>query len=87
MSGTVRIGILTHTYLFEPFYRSNSARNTDDARHKYCNPLSAVAELHHTQTLSRNEWQIRVETQLRMSCAGNAFMLQGSLRAFEGALE
>jgi hypothetical protein len=50
-------------------------------------PLSAVAELHHTQTLSRNEWQIRVETQLRMSCTGNAFMLQGSLRAFEGANE
>ena len=50
-------------------------------------PLSAVAELHHTQTMSRNEWQIRVETQLRMSCTGNAFLLQGSLRAFEGAKE
>ena len=37
-----------------------------------------------TQTLSRNEWQIRVETQLRMSSTGNAFLLQGSLRAFEG---
>ena len=33
-------------------------------------PLSAVAELRHTQTLSRNEWQIRVETQLRMSSTG-----------------
>jgi predicted acyl esterase len=50
-------------------------------------PLSAVAELHHTQTMSRNEWQIRVETQLRMSCTGNDFLLQGSLRAFEGANE
>jgi hypothetical protein len=50
-------------------------------------PLSAVAELRHTQTLSRNEWQIRVETQLRMSCTGNAYLLQGSLRAFEGANE
>src|SRR6202034_210211 len=50
-------------------------------------PLSAVAELHHTQTLSRNEWQIRIETQLRMSCTGDAFLLQGSLRAFEGANE
>ena len=27
-------------------------------------PLRAVAVLHHTQTLSRNEWQIRVEEQL-----------------------
>ena len=50
-------------------------------------PLSAVAELRQTQTLSRNEWQIRVETQMRLSCTGNAFLLQGSMRAFEGANE
>ena len=48
-------------------------------------PLSAVAELRNTQTLSRNEWQIRVETQMRLSSTRNAFLLQGSLRAFEGA--
>jgi len=50
-------------------------------------PLSADAELHQSQTLSRNEWQIRVETQLRMSSTRDAFLLQGSLRAFEGANE
>ena len=50
-------------------------------------PLSAVAELRNTQTLSRNEWQIRVETQLRLSSTRDAFLLQGSLRAFEGANE
>jgi len=50
-------------------------------------PLSAVAELHNTQTLSRDDWQIRVETQLRMSSTRDAFLLQGSLRAFEGANE
>jgi hypothetical protein len=50
-------------------------------------PLSAVAELRHDQTLSRNEWQIRVETQLRLSSTANAFLLQGRLRAFEGANE
>jgi hypothetical protein len=50
-------------------------------------PLSAVAELSHTQTLSRNEWQIRVETQMRLSSTGNAFSLQGSLRAWEGTKE
>jgi uncharacterized protein len=50
-------------------------------------PLSAVAELRHTQTLSRNEWQIRIETQLRLSSTGNTFRLQGSLRATEGANE
>jgi hypothetical protein len=50
-------------------------------------PLSAVAELRNIQTLSRNEWQIRVETRLRLSATGNAFLLQGSMRAFEGANE
>jgi hypothetical protein len=50
-------------------------------------PLSAFAELRNTQTLSRNGWQIRVETRLRLSCTGKAFLLQGSLRAWEGANE
>jgi hypothetical protein len=50
-------------------------------------PLSAVAELRNTQTLSRNEWQVRVETRLRLSSTGSAFLLQGSLRAWEGANE
>jgi hypothetical protein len=50
-------------------------------------PLSAVAELRHTQTLSRNGWQIRVETQLRLSSTGKAFLLRGSLCAWEGANE
>jgi len=50
-------------------------------------PLSAVAELRHAQILSRNEWQIRVETQMRLSSTRSAFLLQGSLRAWEGASE
>jgi hypothetical protein len=50
-------------------------------------PLGAVAELHQTQTLSRNEWQIRVETHMRLSCTRENFLLQGSLRASEGATE
>ena len=33
-------------------------------------PLSAVAELRNTQTLSRDAWQILVETQLRLSSTG-----------------
>ena len=49
--------------------------------------FSAVAELHQTQTLSRNEWQIRVETRMRLSSTRDTFLLQGSLRAFEGANE
>jgi hypothetical protein len=50
-------------------------------------PLSAVAELRNTQTLSRNEWQVRIETRLRLSSTADAFLLQGSLRAWEGPNE
>jgi uncharacterized protein len=50
-------------------------------------PLGAVAELSHTQTLSRDEWQIKVETRMRLSSTGHAFSLQGSLHAWEGANE
>jgi len=50
-------------------------------------PLSGVAVLDHVQTLTRNEWQIRVETHMRLSCTPDAFLLQGSLRASEGANE
>jgi hypothetical protein len=50
-------------------------------------PLSAVAELRNTQTLSRDDWQIRVETQMRLSSTPDTFLLQGSLRAFEGNKE
>jgi uncharacterized protein len=50
-------------------------------------PLSAMAELRQTQTMSRNAWHIRIETQMRLSCTRNAFLLQGSLRAWEGANE
>jgi uncharacterized protein len=50
-------------------------------------PLSAVAELHNVQTMSRSQWRVRVETQMRLSSTGNGFLLTGSLRAFEGANE
>jgi hypothetical protein len=50
-------------------------------------PLSAVAELQRTQTMSRNAWQIRIETQMRLSCTRDAFLLEASLRAYEGEQE
>jgi hypothetical protein len=50
-------------------------------------PLSAVAELWQTQTMSRDAWQIRVETRIRLSCTRDAFLLQGGLSAWEGADE
>ena len=50
-------------------------------------PLSAVAELRRTQSMSRDAWQVRIETQMRLSCTRDVFLLQGSLRAWEGANE
>jgi predicted acyl esterase len=47
-------------------------------------PLSAVAGLRRTQTMARDNWQIRIETQMRFSSTRSAFLLQGSLRAWEG---
>jgi hypothetical protein len=49
--------------------------------------FGAVAELRWTQTMSRDSWQIRIETLMRLSCTRDAFLLQGSLRAWEGADE
>ena len=50
-------------------------------------PLSAAAELQNIQTMSRDGWQIRVETRMRLSSTRDAFLLQGGLRAFAGANE
>ena len=56
-------------------------------------PLSAVAKLHQTQTLSRGEWQIRVETEMRtsstVSClpaAGKSARLRGHERSVPSRL-
>jgi hypothetical protein len=48
-------------------------------------PTSAVAELAHTDTLARGDWTIRIETQLRLSCTRETFLVHASLRAWEGA--
>jgi uncharacterized protein len=50
-------------------------------------PLSALADLRRTWTMSRDAWQIRIETQMRLSCNRDVFLLQGHFRAWEGANE
>jgi uncharacterized protein len=50
-------------------------------------PLSAVAEMRRTETLSREGWQVRIETQMRLSCTREAFLLRATLRAWDGASE
>jgi predicted acyl esterase len=50
-------------------------------------PQGAVAELRRTWTMSRAAWQIRIETQMRLSSSRDTFLLQGGLRAWEGGNE
>jgi uncharacterized protein len=50
-------------------------------------PLSASAESHRTATISREAWQVRIETGIRLSCTRDAFQLKATLRAQEGAIE
>jgi putative CocE/NonD family hydrolase len=50
-------------------------------------PLSAVAEMRRTETISRGAWQVRIETQMRLSCTRDMFLLRATLRAWEGTGE
>ncbi len=43
-------------------------------------PLSATAELRRTLTMARDAWQVRVQTEMRLSCTRDAFLLQADLR-------
>jgi putative CocE/NonD family hydrolase len=47
-------------------------------------PLTAVVEMHQTQTISRDAWRTRIETLMRMSCTADSFVLRASLEAWEG---
>ena len=47
-------------------------------------PLSAVADLSRILTMSRDAWQVRIETQLRLTSTRDDFLLYGSLQAWEG---
>jgi putative CocE/NonD family hydrolase len=50
-------------------------------------PLSAVVDMRQSQTISRGAWRIRIETQTRMSCTHDAFLLRASMRAYEDDIE
>jgi predicted acyl esterase len=50
-------------------------------------PTSAVHELQRTLTMSRDAWQIRVETMMRLSCNRDDFLVEASLHAWEGTQE
>ena len=50
-------------------------------------PQSAVAETGHVEIRQRGDWQVRIETTMRLSCSRETFRLQATLRAAEGTRE
>ncbi len=50
-------------------------------------PLSASAEMSQSQTIARGAWQIRIETWSRLSCTHDSFLLQATMRAWDGETE
>ena len=51
------------------------------------NPLSAEVTMRQSQTVSHGHWQVRIDTQMRMSCTRDAFLLHASLRACDNDVE
>ena len=50
-------------------------------------PLSASISMQRSQTVSRGEWRVRIETEMRLSCTHDDFLLCASMRAYEGETE
>ena len=50
-------------------------------------PLSAVASMQRTMTVARDDWKVRIETSMRLSCTRDTFRLAASMRAFDGEKE
>lgn len=53
-------------------------------RIKPSDPLSARAEIHWTETLSREDWQVCIETRTEMWADTESFFVRAHLEAFEG---
>jgi putative CocE/NonD family hydrolase len=50
-------------------------------------PSSAAAEMQKCETISREQWRVRIESTMRMTCTRDAFRLTASIRASEGDSE
>jgi hypothetical protein len=47
-------------------------------------PLTATAEIEQKTLFRRPDWEIRIETRVKMSATRETFVVEGTLRAFEG---
>jgi putative CocE/NonD family hydrolase len=50
-------------------------------------PLSAVLEMRQTQTISRDTWCTRIDTETRLSCTRDTLILRATMRAWDGDTE
>jgi putative CocE/NonD family hydrolase len=71
--GVVRIDRLN----LELGTQGNFAFYVDDGK-----PLSAVAEMHRTESIARDLWQVRIEIRMRLSCTRDAFLLWATMQAW-----
>ena len=47
-------------------------------------PLSAIHETRYSVTLERDDWRVRTETQTKMTCTEDEFLISATLDAYEG---
>ncbi len=73
--GVVRIDRLN----LELGTQGNFAFHVDDG-----DPLSAVAEMHQTESVARDLWQVRTEIRMRLSCTRDAFLLWATMQTWDG---
>jgi putative CocE/NonD family hydrolase len=50
-------------------------------------PLTAVAEMHRSETKRRGDWQVRFDTSLKLTAGREAFLLKAALTAWDGEQE
>ncbi len=68
-------------------FSDNGMTNSGIKRERYAicrdDPLSATAEMHWTQELSRGDWGVRTETVSHLSADKDCFHLSARVSAFE----
>jgi putative CocE/NonD family hydrolase len=67
-----------------PHRLTTSETASEVYRIKPDDPLSAHAKIHWTQTLSRDNWQVRIETHTEMWANTESFFIRAHLEAFDG---
>ena len=70
-------------YRISPHGLTTSEFASEVYRIKPDDPLSAHAEIRWTEALSRDDWQVRIETRTEMWADRETFFIRAKLEAFE----